>query len=273
MVDQFSQYGNQPNRNPQQQQQQAGGPDFFGNTFQNVSPEMLNFGLSAGQDIISKQRERLMPGVSIFWNSLKVYFAVNNNYVLRKLATVLYPISNKKWTRLQIDDITSTNALIEITNHKWALPLNDINAPDLYIPLMSFITYVLLVGYVRGTSNKFTPEVLIHAVWVCLGLQSVETLIMKLGLNMLQVSVPLLDIFSYTGYKYVGLCFATSTLFLGQYFHIASSLYTSLMMAYFVLKTLAAVVPAVQSGGPPRHLVLLAFALMQFLLMVLLSWT
>lgn len=41
-----------------------------------VSPEMLNFGLSAGQDMISKQTEKWMPGVSGFWLSLKFYFSV-----------------------------------------------------------------------------------------------------------------------------------------------------------------------------------------------------
>ena len=35
----------------------------------------------------------------------------------------------------------------------------DLNAPDLYIPLMAFITFVLLSGYVLGVSGEFTPEV------------------------------------------------------------------------------------------------------------------
>jgi hypothetical protein len=44
--------------------------------FQNVSPEMLNFGISAGQDIINKQTSKWMPGVSVFWLNLKFYFSV-----------------------------------------------------------------------------------------------------------------------------------------------------------------------------------------------------
>jgi hypothetical protein len=47
-------------------------------TFQNVSPEMINFGLNAGQDILNKQKDKWMPGVSGFWSSLKYYFAVSN---------------------------------------------------------------------------------------------------------------------------------------------------------------------------------------------------
>jgi hypothetical protein len=52
----------------------------------NVSPEVLNFGLSAGQDIINRQRARWMPGVSDFWHSLKIYFAVRS---------ILYIVSNR----------------------------------------------------------------------------------------------------------------------------------------------------------------------------------
>lgn len=47
--------------------------------FQNVSPEMINFGLHAGQDILNKQKDKWMPGVSGFWLSLKYYFSVRMN--------------------------------------------------------------------------------------------------------------------------------------------------------------------------------------------------
>lgn len=36
-----------------------------------------------------------------------------------------------------------------------APPLHDVNAPDLYIPTMSFITFVLLVGLLEGTRMKY----------------------------------------------------------------------------------------------------------------------
>lgn len=45
---------------------------------------------------------------------------------------------------------------------KYQLPMIDENAPDLYIPLMAFITYVLVTGYAKGTSSSFTPEVLVQ---------------------------------------------------------------------------------------------------------------
>jgi hypothetical protein len=38
---------------------------------------------------------------------------------------------------------------------QYAPPTRDSNAPDLYIPLMGFLTYILIVGYCKGTSNQY----------------------------------------------------------------------------------------------------------------------
>jgi hypothetical protein len=50
-----------------------------------------------------------MPGVSTFWNSLKIYFAVNNNFVTKKLMIILYPLSNLHWFRLPADEVGGFN--------------------------------------------------------------------------------------------------------------------------------------------------------------------
>lgn len=34
-------------------------------------------------------------------------------------------------------------------------PRFDVNAPDLYIPAMGFITYILVAGLALGTQNKY----------------------------------------------------------------------------------------------------------------------
>jgi hypothetical protein len=62
---------NQPNGPPQ------GNPQEFYQQYPKISPEMINFGFSAGKDIINRQKDKWMPGVSDFWTSLKIYFAVN----------------------------------------------------------------------------------------------------------------------------------------------------------------------------------------------------
>eukprot|EP00981_Chlorochromonas_danica_P001355 scaffold289_cov169-Ochromonas_danica.AAC.16 len=224
-------------------------PDYM--RFQNVSPEMINFGLHAGQDILSRQREKWMPGVFGFWLTLKSYFSVSNNYVLKKLGLILYPLNNKAWTRLPADEFERGEG--DQVTHKWALPKQDYNAPDLYIPLMAFITYILLCGFYEGmrvaTSSTFSPEIIIQATWRCIALHFVESSIAKFSLNMLSVPVPFLDVFSYAGYKYVPLCLNI----LGR-------------------MTFAAVVPPAAVTQPTqRHAVLFGFALAQLLLVFIMS--
>lgn len=241
-----------------------------------VSPQMLNYGLGVGQEMISKQRDKWMPGVSGFWNSLKIYFAVNNDFVIKRLATVLYPYSNKNFFRIPADEVTDgvyrliiyfklSVVQADSNSHKWALPREDMNAPDLYVPLMSFITYILLYGLVRGIYDaNFSPEMLIQAVWRCCLLQCIEVLVMKLGLGMMQASIPFLDMFSYTGYKYVGLCVVTVAKLLGTLAKMFATLYCAFMLAVFFLGSVRSVVPANENGPVPRHILLLALAGVQF---------
>lgn len=80
--------------------------NFLKSHFQNsnLSPEMLNYGYSAGQQILRSQRAKYMPGLSDFWSSLKVYFAVSNSYVLKKLSIVIYPMRHQTWGRILADE-------------------------------------------------------------------------------------------------------------------------------------------------------------------------
>jgi len=73
------------------------------NMFKGDNADMLmNYGLSQGQNLFKQQSDKWMPGVTGFWSSLKIYFAVNNSYVVKKLSMILYPLGVKKsqnWTR------------------------------------------------------------------------------------------------------------------------------------------------------------------------------
>jgi protein transport protein YIF1 len=107
---------------------------------------------------------------------------------------------------------------------KLSKPAQDENAPDLYIPLMAFITYVLLTGYVKGTNNSFTPEVLVQVraaartgmptdrhspadaggglqvTSTCLVTQVLEIVAVRLCLYLLQAPANLLDLLAFTGW-------------------------------------------------------------------------
>lgn len=139
---------------------------------------------------------------------------------------------------------------------------------------MAFITYVLLYGLLKGIASQskvFSPEILIQAIWRCLLIQLIECGLIRVGLSTISVSIPFLDIFAYTGYKYVGLCFDVAARSLGNLITMLSVLYTAGMLAYFSLKTLAAIVPK-DTTGPPRHLIILAAVALQFLITLFLNW-
>lgn len=85
-------------------------------------------------------------------------------------------------------------------------PKLDVNAPDMYIPLMAFVTYLLVVGVSLGMQKKFTPEVLgLHAssalAWFVL-----EVIVIFLSLQVLGIKSALktFDIIAFCGYKYFG---------------------------------------------------------------------
>jgi hypothetical protein len=242
------------------------------NFLQGENADMLmNYGLSQGQNLLRSQSERFMPGVSSFWSSLKVYFAVNNSYVVKKLKMVLYPMGEKKqqnWMRKSAEE-PGYEQSTDIRS-KWMLPKDDTCAPDLYIPLMSFLTYVLLHGLYSGMGGSdFSPEVLITAIWRCLVLQLCEVAITMAGLSFINGSIPFLDVFAYTGYKYVGLCVGIVSRVFGSLLSTAIGLYTSAMLAFFFIKCMAAL-PS--EATPSRHYVLLGLACLQFLVAASLGW-
>lgn len=87
---------------------------------------------------------------------------------------------------------------------------------------------------------------------------------------MMQAPVPFLDLFSYTGYKYLGLtCNMLFGLLLGQLGHGTIGFYVTLLWtasaaSFFMLKTMANNIPTeTASTGPKREVMVLAFAASQ----------
>jgi len=80
-------------------------------------------------------------------DALKDYFDVSNSYVLQKLKLILFPFTLKteEWRRKQVGMEFSPDDLV---------PRNDTQAPDLYLPLMSFVTFILLTGFLIGTRHN-----------------------------------------------------------------------------------------------------------------------
>jgi hypothetical protein len=91
-------------------------------------------------------------------------------------------------------------------------PRKDLNVPDLYIPVMGLITYVLLTGFIMGTQMRFTPEDLGINASSLLAWLAFEIILIWLGLFLARVTaqLSLLDIISYCSYKYISITVKSS---------------------------------------------------------------
>uniref|UniRef100_A0A8B9YUK5 Protein YIF1 n=1 Tax=Bos mutus grunniens TaxID=30521 RepID=A0A8B9YUK5_BOSMU len=114
------------------------------------------------------------PFVSV--NKLKYFFAVDTAYVAKKLGLLVFPYTHQNWEVQYSRDVP--------------LPHGKTSTPDLYIPTMAFITYVLLAGMALGIQKRFSPEVLglcasTALVWVVM-----EVLALLLGIYLATVQRP-----------------------------------------------------------------------------------
>lgn len=167
----------------------------------------------------------------------KDYFAVNHRYVLRKLSLILMPFLNRVWARRRgTDPAQFEGNATEVT--KYLPPRDDVNAPDLYIPLMAFCTYVLMVGFVFGVRNQFHVQVLARYFSKGLGVLSLEVLVIKLGLYLINARpTPWLDVIAYRGYKFVGVVL---TMILGlcmNKLYYPALIYSATAMGIFLMRS------------------------------------
>ncbi|XP_062855867.1 protein YIF1A [Trichomycterus rosablanca] len=176
-----------------------------------------------GKDIVNKEINRFM---SI--NKLKHFFAVDTKYVMKKLMLLLFPYTHQDW---------------EVRYHRDTPlpPRNDINAPDLYIPTMAFITYILLAGMALGIQKRFSPEVLGLCASTALVWVIIEVLLMLLSLYLLSVHTDLstFDLVAYSGYKYVGMIFTVlSGLLFGSDGYYVALAWCSCALMFFTVRSL-----------------------------------
>ncbi|TPX47395.1 hypothetical protein SeMB42_g03333 [Synchytrium endobioticum] len=230
-----------PGYRPNQQQQLS--PDMWasqtwhelqGSAAGQIGLQFTNQALQQGQQMVSQNINRW---INIPY--LKYYFNVNNIYVASKLQVLLFPYRHKSWARL-----------VKRSEHDghmegYKSPREDINAPDLYIPSMSFVTYILLVGILMGQQDKFHPEVLGISSTTALLVVIFEILFVKLGCYLLNVAgdVPWLDMIAYCGYQFVGLIFVEmARLTSPPWVVYVTFAYTMISFGFFVLRSLRYIV-------------------------------
>jgi protein transport protein YIF1 len=146
---------------------------------------------------------------------------------------------------------------------------------------MSMITYVLLCALCYGTAKHFDPEIIPDVTTKCFVTQILEVIAIRFGFSLMHAPVSILDLFSYTGYKYVGLSLNMFVgLVLGHFLgyghraYYITFLWTASAVSYFMLKTMANNIPVVTSAtGPKREVMVVAFAASQFATMWFVSQT
>ncbi|KAL9106782.1 MAG: hypothetical protein Q9227_008204 [Pyrenula ochraceoflavens] len=203
-------YGNPYQPSPAQG---AGGPfapgfnSFINDPTAQMGYQMGTHAVKAGQDYVE---QRLNRYVSI--SALKHYFNVSNSYVLRKLALVLFPWRHKPWSRQQARLTTSTtSASGQVQEQQYASiflpPREDLNSPDMYIPVMALVTYILLSTVLAGLRGSFHPELLGSITTTAIFVVLFEIVLLKVAMYLLNISneSQLLDLVAYSGYKFVGI--------------------------------------------------------------------
>jgi len=225
-------------------------------------------GLTYGSRWIQSSSSYVEAKYNKSFSVLKYYFNVNNSYVINKISLLLFPFRHKYWKR-RIQRQPEGDVYLP--------PRDDINAPDLYIPLMAFVSFVLLIGYAMGTAVRFTPEVLGMTATKGLITLAFEVILIKAGFYLLNsLTVPWFDVVAYCGYKYVGIVLTLIGGFLGPYVYYALVITTGLFNAIFMVKSLKLVFPEGGGFGSPstqkRNYFLFAIAILQLFLIYYLTY-
>ncbi|PON99378.1 Yif1 family [Trema orientale] len=148
-------------------------------------------------------------------------------------------------------------------------PMYDVNAPDLYIPLMAFGTYVVLSGFFLGINGKFSPEALNIQFKNGLLCWLLQVLLLEATLQSLGAGdVAVLDVVAYAGYTFVAgsvTLLARSTAW--SYSFHGVMMCECICMGVFLIKTmkriLIAEVTSSQKHSSKCHYLLLFVALAQ----------
>ncbi|KAJ2749583.1 Transport protein yif1, partial [Coemansia nantahalensis] len=191
----------------QQQQFQQGQPgqthagDPYGMFAQGLqSNHAAQLGMQFAGSAMHAMQENVQQNVGrvVSMSQLKHHFDVSNMYVLSKLRMVAFPWLQRSWHRQAERDQTG-----QVVGYK--TPREDSNSPDLYIPVMGLVSYVIAVGLVMGRMGVFHPEDLGFTASSALGIVIFEVLLVKMFCYLLNVGAELQfpDIVAYSGYKFV----------------------------------------------------------------------
>ncbi|OXU27191.1 hypothetical protein TSAR_002508 [Trichomalopsis sarcophagae] len=189
-------------------------------------PVVANVAMQYGSDLANAGKQQIEKYVPV--TALKYYFAVDTDYVITKLILLFFPFTHKDWS-------------IKYEQDNPLQPRYEKNAPDMYIPTMAFLTYVVVAGLALGTQEKFTPEQLGITASSALAWGILELLvhIITLYVMNLETSLRYLDLLAYCSYKYVGINVALlMSLIFGRLAYYIILVYYSGSLGFFLTRSL-----------------------------------
>lgn len=162
---------------------------------------VMQMGMQYGEKVFAESEKNVSRWFSMV--DLKRYFRVDNRYVKAKVGLVLFPYT-RPFTRTRFDYSDDSKGSTE-----YLPPSDDVFAPDLYIPMMGIITYVILSAFVKGMRNvHVSPNDLATTCssvlfWLALEVGAFKGWRYAVGVGQ---NITVWDIASLCGYKYVGIC-------------------------------------------------------------------
>ncbi|KAM0943711.1 putative Yif1 family protein [Dioscorea sansibarensis] len=234
----------------------------FGNAVYDAGSGLIQGGLEAyGERFLGSSSEFMQSNFSSCFSNLQYYFQVNNKYVRSKLKLVLFPFLHRgHWTRMSepVGDRLS-----------YKPPIDDINAPDLYVPFVAFVTYIVLSGFAFGLLGTFSPKALSLqftrglAGWF-LQVMMLKGLLYSLGSS----GAPFFDIVAYGGYAFAGLSVAILTKLVWNYSYYFMLSWLCFCMGVFLVNTMKRVLFAEMRGynnhSNRHHYIFIFIAIAQF---------
>lgn len=128
-----------------------------------------------GRGMVNASRDYMSKSISqISLNPFKPFFSITHAYIFKKVLLILFPFRTHLFT-------------------------TNIANPDLYIPLMSLLTHILL----SGLRHSFRPDKVGFILTRCVTYEIVLVVAVRLIGYFLDTDIRALEFLSFSGYKFV----------------------------------------------------------------------
>ncbi|KAF8062954.1 yif1b-a [Scenedesmus sp. PABB004] len=216
--------------------------------------------LSAPQQYMQQRVSWLKTNMT--GGTMSALFNISNSYVRSKLLMLLLPFLGR-WTYARSHEQVAGG-------QRWRAPAGDVNAPDLYLPLMAVWAYALLTCAAAAARGAFKPDAMSSALYSACFAWAAHWLLARLLLRGVGAGgVPWAELAAYTGYPFLAVSAATAAGALGgRPGYYAVGAYGALASAVFLVKTMKRVIflETRSYGADVRtsNYLLLGLALFQF---------